>query len=374
MYSPRHARPSCVPVRAAVGTTLTAVLLPLALAGPAFAQESATPTATVSSPESTPTTEATETAERRETTMRISATVVGEDGTSGVGVRLLAGEDDQAVPDATVDVQALRDGSWTSIAQLQTNERGLAVGWLPFSESTRIRAVFLGDATRTSGVSPEILVVRKAETTMRISATGTGSDGKALIGVRLLADGRPVKDGYIKLEAATSSGWQYIGRLLSNAEGLGQGRVPFSRDTRIRATYAGSSTRTPGATPEIVVKANNTLGQRAVQIASEQAGKPYRYGSTGPNSFDCSGFTTYIYKTRLGKNIPRTSAQQEATLPRVAQSAKRPGDLLFFRSGGRVSHVGVYAGGNKMWAAPTTGDRVKLQTIYTSRYTVGRVS
>lgn len=369
MYSPRHARPSCVPVRAAVGTTLTAVLLPLALAGPVFAQEAATSTATISTPEATPSAQA----QRQETTMRISATVVRSDGTSGVGVRLLAGEDDRAVPDASVDVQALRDGVWTSISQLQTDAQGLASASLPFSGSTRIRAVFAGDLGRTGGTSPEMVVVKKARTTMRISATGTGSDGKALVGVRVLADGRAVKDGYIKLEAATSSGWQYIGRLLSNADGLGQGRLPFSRDTRIRATYAGSSTRTPGATPEIVVKANS-LGQRAVQIASQQAGKPYRWGATGPSSFDCSGYVTYIYKTRLGKDVPRTSSQQEAYFPEVAQSAKRPGDLLFFRTNGRVSHVGVYAGNNKMWASPTTGDRVKLQSIYTSRYTVGRIT
>jgi cell wall-associated NlpC family hydrolase len=57
----------------------------------------------------------------------------------------------------------------------------------------------------------------------------------------------------------------------------------------------------------------------------------------------------------------------------VAVSAKQPGDLLFFRSGSRVTHVGIYAGGGKMWAAPTRGDRVKLQSIYSSRYSVGRV-
>ncbi|MEX2290096.1 MAG: C40 family peptidase [Mycobacteriales bacterium] len=368
MYSPRHARPSCLPARAAAGTTLTAVLLPLVLAGPAFAQESATPTATIgSSPEPTPSAEPM----RAQTTMRISATTVGDDGRSSIGVRLLA--DDRAVPDALVDVEARTGSTWSSVAQLRTNAQGLAVGSLPFSESTRIRATHSGSATRTSGTSPEIVVVRKQVTAMRISATQAGADGRSRIGVRLLADGRAVQNGYIRLEAATGSGWQYIGRLLSNAEGLGQGSLPFDRDTRIRATYAGSSTRTPGASPEIVVKAT-TLGRRAVQIAAEQQGKPYRYGSTGPSSFDCSGFTTYIFKTRLGKSIPRTSAQQEASIPRVAQSAKRPGDLLFFRSGGRVSHVGVYAGSGRMWAAPTTGDRVKLQAIYSSSYTVGRVS
>jgi cell wall-associated NlpC family hydrolase len=369
VYSPRHARPSCVPVRAAVGTTLTAVLLPLTVAAPAIAQETVAPSAPSTSDTSTV---GVQDPVRASTTMRISGTVVGSDGTSNVGVRLLSGEDDVAVPDATVDVEAFQDGTWTSIAQLTTNAQGLATGRLPFAESTRIRATYAGSATRSHGVSPELTVVRKAVVTMRISATQAGADGRSLIGVRLLADNRAVQNGYIRLERKTGSGWEYIGRLLSNAQGLGQGKLPFARDTRIRATYAGSSTRTSGGSPEIVVKANS-LGQRAVQIASEQAGKPYRYGSTGPSSFDCSGFTTYIYKTRLGKSIPRTSAQQEASIPRVAQSAKRPGDLLFFRSGGRVSHVGVYAGGGKMWAAPTSGDRVKLQAIYTSRYTVGRV-
>lgn len=361
MYSPRHARPSCVPARAAVGSTLAAVLLPIAVAAPAIAQEApATPTATTQDPV------------RESTTLRISATVIRADGTSGVGVRLLAGDDDVAVRDATVEVQALRDGAWRSIASLTTNAQGLALGDLPFSASTRIRAVYLGSPDRAAGQSPEILVVKKAVVGLHISATAADAAGRSTVGVRLLADGRPVQNGYIRLERRTASGWEHIGRLLSDADGLGRGSLPFSQDTRIRATYSGSSTRTAGVSPEIVVTAS-TLGQKAVQIAAEQAGKPYSYGSTGPSSFDCSGFTTYIFKTRLGRSIPRTSVQQEASLPRVAQSAKRPGDLLFFRSGGRVSHVGVYAGRGKMWAAPTSGDRVKLQAIYSSSYTVGRV-
>lgn len=362
MYSPRHARPSCVPVRAAVGTTLTAVLLPLALATPALAQESVPATPTSGTVPQDPV--------RQSTTVRISGTEI-QNGASHVGVRLLA--DDVAVANATVDVQARTGGTWTTVAQLTTNAQGLATGSLPFDRSTRLRAVHAGSATRNAGVSPEIVVIKKQVVSMRISATSAAADGTSRIGVRLLADGRAVQNGYIRLERRTGTGWEYIGRLLSNNEGLGQGSLKLSRDTRIRATYAGSSTRTAGVSPEVVVKAN-TLGQQAVQIAAQQQGKPYRYGSAGPNSFDCSGFTTYIYKTRLGRSIPRTSGQQEASLPRVAQSAKRPGDLLFFRSGGRVSHVGIYAGSGKMWAAPTTGDRVKLQAIYTSSYTVGRVS
>ena len=371
MYSPRHARPSCLPLRAAVTTSLTAVLLPIALAAPALAAEPSASPAGTTSPEGS-TSSAPVEDERATTTMRISADPIAADGHSRIGVRLLA--DGQYVPRETVVVQKATDAGWVEIGRLTTDGNGLGVGRLPFSGDTRVRATSAGNLDRTSGVSPEAVVRKRLATTMRISAGTTASDGKARIGVRVLdSTGAPVVGEYVAIEAKRTDGtWGYIGRAMTDGGGHALAHLPFDRDTRIRSGYSGNA-RTLGArSPEAVVN-YATLGERAVQIASQQAGKPYRYGATGPSSFDCSGFTTYIYKTRLGKSIPRTSAQQEAAIPRVAQSAKRPGDLLFFRTGGRVSHVGVYAGSGKMWAAPTSGDRVKLQAIYTSSYTVGRV-
>lgn len=375
MFSPRHARPSCLPARAAITTGLTAgltaVLLPIALAAPALANEPAVNT--TSSDSATATSTAGSGDVRPATTMRISAGAVEPDSRSRIGVRVLVG--DAAVRDTEVLVQGLSgDGSWKVMSRIVTNAEGLAVGRVPFSRDTQIRAVVAGNATRRDGVSPEGLVQYRLPTTMRMSAGATGGDGKARLGVRVLNGSAPVRNAYVAINALSGDGsWKYIGRLLTNNNGLATGRLPFSRDTRVRSTYSGSATRMPQASPEAVVTYNN-LGQQAVQIASQQQGKPYQYGSAGPSSFDCSGFTTYIFKTRLGKNVPRTSAQQEASIPRVAQSAKRPGDLLFFRTNGRVTHVGVFAGGDKMWAAPTTGDRVKLQSIYTSSYSVGRVA
>ena len=106
-----------------------------------------------------------------------------------------------------------------------------------------------------------------------------------------------------------------------------------------------------------------------MQLAAQQSGKPYRYGSTGPSAFDCSGFTTYIYNTQLGKRLPRTSAQQAAALPKVAPAAKQPGDLLFFRSGSRVSHVGIYAGnGRIVHASSYFGKVVEREMKYIDGY------
>jgi cell wall-associated NlpC family hydrolase len=118
-----------------------------------------------------------------------------------------------------------------------------------------------------------------------------------------------------------------------------------------------------------------TLGQQAVSLAAAQKGKPYRYGAVGPQAFDCSGLIVYVYTTRLHRTLPRTaSAQRRATI-RVQKSQVRPGDLIFLHKGAtsNVTHVGIYAGGGKIWHSPKPGGRVKLSTLWTTVWTAGRV-
>jgi uncharacterized protein with LGFP repeats len=114
-----------------------------------------------------------------------------------------------------------------------------------------------------------------------------------------------------------------------------------------------------------------TFADAVLAEAARHAGKPYVYGATGPDSFDCSGFTGYVYG-RLGVSLPRTSSQQYAALPKVASADKQPGDLVFTYDSSGIYHVGIYAGNNQMWAAPRTGDHVRLQTIWTSQHKVAR--
>lgn len=117
-----------------------------------------------------------------------------------------------------------------------------------------------------------------------------------------------------------------------------------------------------------------TLGERAVAEAKRHLGKPYSYGATGPSRFDCSGFTLYVF-SRFGKRLPHNSAQQYAKVHKVAKSSKRTGDLLFMKNrSGRITHVGIYNGAGKWYVAPKTGDVVKLQSLYSSNYVVGRVT
>lgn len=112
-------------------------------------------------------------------------------------------------------------------------------------------------------------------------------------------------------------------------------------------------------------------GQLVINEAAHHYGAPYSYGATGPNSFDCSGFTGYVYRA-FGVNLPRTSGEQYNAIPHVSQDQKELGDLIFTYDSGGIYHVGIYAGNNQMWAATHTGDIVRPQAIWTSSYVVGR--
>ena len=111
---------------------------------------------------------------------------------------------------------------------------------------------------------------------------------------------------------------------------------------------------------------------KVVKVAATRKGSPYGYGAMGPRRFDCSGLVKWSF-ARVGKNLPRTSSAQYRATRRISKSQRQLGDLVFFVSGGRVYHVGIYAGGGKMWHAPKPGDRVKKASIWTSKVRYGRV-
>eukprot|EP00703_Trepomonas_sp_PC1_P000456 JAP96150.1 NlpC/P60 family protein [Trepomonas sp. PC1] len=104
-----------------------------------------------------------------------------------------------------------------------------------------------------------------------------------------------------------------------------------------------------------------TVLQNAVtDCAQKQLGKPYVFGATGPNSFDCSGLAQYCYK-QAGKSIPRGATAQCQSGTAVSESAGQPGDLVCFNQP-NSPHVGIFFGVNQMIHAPKPGDVVKRST------------
>lgn len=97
----------------------------------------------------------------------------------------------------------------------------------------------------------------------------------------------------------------------------------------------------------------------AVSLARRLLGRRYVFGGTTPEGFDCSGFTSYLMRA-LGYNLPRTAAAQAQAGREVPRDPRllRPGDLLTFGRGGRVTHIGVYIGNGRFVHASTGAGRI----------------
>lgn len=115
--------------------------------------------------------------------------------------------------------------------------------------------------------------------------------------------------------------------------------------------------------------ASSASGNAIVSYAYNFIGTPYVYGATGPDTFDCSGFTSYVYANAAGINITRTTYSQMGVGTPVSYDQLQPGDLVFTYGG---DHVGIYVGGGQYIHAPQPGDSVKVGNI-TSFYCARRV-
>ncbi|EWT00685.1 NLP/P60 protein [Intrasporangium oryzae NRRL B-24470] len=104
-----------------------------------------------------------------------------------------------------------------------------------------------------------------------------------------------------------------------------------------------------------------------VGIAQSMFGVPYVYGGSSPSGFDCSGFTSWVYR-QAGITIPRTASAQQAAATRV--SSPRPGDLVFF--GYPAYHVGIYVSPGRMIDAQRTGTVIGNHSIWTTPSGYGR--
>ena len=108
-------------------------------------------------------------------------------------------------------------------------------------------------------------------------------------------------------------------------------------------------------------------GERAAAIALDQVGVPYRYGGSSPSGFDCSGLVQYSY-TQAGVAVPRTTRQLWSAVDTVGRGDLRPGDLLFFNIEGKMSHVGMYLGGQRFVHAPQSGRTVSVASLESPFY------
>jgi cell wall-associated NlpC family hydrolase len=104
----------------------------------------------------------------------------------------------------------------------------------------------------------------------------------------------------------------------------------------------------------------SSTASQAIEAAESKLGKPYVWGATGPNSFDCSGLMQFAFE-KAGADLPRTSAAQSQVGDKVSMDDLKPGDLIFLYS--PVSHVVMYVGNGKVIEAPNSGEDVKYTPL-----------
>ncbi len=135
-------------------------------------------------------------------------------------------------------------------------------------------------------------------------------------------------------------------------------RQAQAQTNRGAATIASSSGTTAGST--IKAPAQSRDASTVLSYARQFLGVPYVYGASGPNNFDCSGFTQYVFRNAAGVSLGRTTYDQIKDGVEVSYDQLQPGDLVFPHDG----HVGIYIGNGQMIHAPRTGDVIKISSVY----------
>lgn len=125
---------------------------------------------------------------------------------------------------------------------------------------------------------------------------------------------------------------------------------------------SNTQTSTSGSTSTATGSAS---AQAIIAEAKKYLGVPYVWGGTTPSGFDCSGFTSYVFR-KSGISLPRTSRAQQNIGTQVSLSNVQPGDLVFM--GKPAYHVGIYIGGGQWIHAPQTGDVVKIASFNPSKF------
>jgi len=169
---------------------------------------------------------------------------------------------------------------------------------------------------------------------------------------------------YNHLQSYVQSVLMYAGQYAGGNFAVASAQMPSD-------SSAAGCTQAAGGVP--AVQAPTQAVATAISFAEQQLGKPYLWGGTGPDAFDCSGLVMMAYRA-AGIGIARTSQQQWATEQRVPASQVQPGDLVFFAGAdGTVTdpgHVGLVIGNGKMVEAYATGFPIRISS-YLNKGAIG---
>ena len=203
---------------------------------------------------------------------------------------------------------------------------------------------------------------------------------KAKVAVRQTSKRLPVPQQSAKVVmshpvvAASSSSDGQLPETVKTSKNIVDSRISISDPISDKRNSVVDFAQDFAASNKSASPVRSTLMSRANSLR----GTPYRYGTSGGGTFDCSGFTSAMYR-KVGVKLPRTAAEQFGVGLHVAKSSLSKGDLVFFRNtAGRrgISHVGIYSGNGMFIHASSRGHAVRIDTLnsgyYSSHFAGGR--
>jgi cell wall-associated NlpC family hydrolase len=191
------------------------------------------------------------------------------------------------------------------------------------------------------------------------------TDASALTGAE--QQEQRTENGVAALQSQLAGQKDSLGKLIATEKATLASLTVPQQQTVVSNSIGGGGTTTATYTGP-----TSTQADQAVAFAYAQLGKPYQWGATGPDSFDCSGLAQAAWAA-AGVSIPRDTYEQWAALPHIASSAIQPGDLLYYDG---VGHVAMYIGDGYIIDAPQTGldvEKIPMDTEWYAANFVGAV-
>ena len=273
---------------------------------------------------------------------------------------------------SSVNFRSAPNTSSTSYGELKNGTKvnvvGVSSGWYKVTYNGKTGYIHPDYITLASSSAGTAIAPSNTVT----STTGTAGTVKCSSSVNLRSEANTsssilaeLKNGTAVTVLSTSNGWSKV----SYAGKTGY----ISADYLVTAS-SGTAISPSNTAASVSISAKR---QSVLNYAAQFLGVPYVYGGSTPSGFDCSGFTSYVFKNTVG-SIPRVAQAQYDATTRVSRDDLLPGDLVFFGSStSSISHVGIYVGSNQFIHAPSTGDVVKYSSLtgsYATRYQgAGRV-
>lgn len=211
---------------------------------------------------------------------------------------------------------------------------------------------------------PEIVKPTKLKTSYINSQTvnlrkeaSKDSEVVAKLSLNTAVDVYSEENGWSKVKVGEKEGY-IASSLLSNKKQETSRNLETPRETTNQTTQKQESVTTTAP--------SSGKGATVVETAKNYIGSSYAYGASGPSSFDCSGFTSYIFKQH-GVSLNRTAAGQYSNGVAVSRDQLQPGDLIMFGKSG-INHVGIYIGGGQIVHAANKSRGVTTDTINSGYY------